>query len=376
MTTRSCRRHRRSRGLGRRVLRVRSRRRARDRDAAAGAAGARVDVPHDEAGRARRGDGRAAGASRGSVKGAKQQAALELLRTHPGGHAPGPREAGRQHGDGAQPREARRPAAARRDRAPRSVRRRDRRGRRVDDDVGERRRADADRGAGAGAATRSGRWRTPERSGSALLHGVTGSGKTEIYLRLAERVLAAGRRVLILVPEIALTPSVAGQVRRRFGRASRFSTAGSAAGERHDQWHRIRRGDVDVVVGTRSAVFAPLERARSHRRRRGARRRLQAGGSAAVPRARRRGRPRPHGGRARRPRERDAVARIGGERASRPLRSRDADAPRARPAAGRGRGRGHASASTPRSGPTSRSAGRCSRRSTIGSRSASRRSCC
>lgn len=93
-----------------------------------------------------------------------------------------------------------------------------------------------------------------------LLHGVTGSGKTELYLRLAELVLAQGRRVLVLVPEIALTPSLAGQFRARFGRRVTIQHSGLSAGERHDQWHRIRRGDVDVVIGTRSAVFAPLER--------------------------------------------------------------------------------------------------------------------
>jgi primosomal protein N' (replication factor Y) len=94
----------------------------------------------------------------------------------------------------------------------------------------------------------------------AVLHGVTGSGKTEIYLHLAEQVLAAGRRVLILVPEIALTPSVAGQVRRRFGSRVAIQHSALGPGERHDQWQRIRQGEVDVVVGTRSAVFAPLER--------------------------------------------------------------------------------------------------------------------
>jgi primosomal protein N' (replication factor Y) len=93
-----------------------------------------------------------------------------------------------------------------------------------------------------------------------LLHGVTGSGKTELYLRLATLVLDAGRRVLVLVPEIALTPAVAGQFRARFGQRVAIQHSGLSAGERHDQWHRIRRGDVDVVVGTRSAVFAPIER--------------------------------------------------------------------------------------------------------------------
>ena len=92
----------------------------------------------------------------------------------------------------------------------------------------------------------------------ALLHGVTGSGKTEIYLRLAEAVRKQRRGVLVLVPEIALTPQVAALFRDRFGAAVAIQHSGLSDGERHDQWHRIRRGDVDVVIGTRSAIFAPL----------------------------------------------------------------------------------------------------------------------
>jgi primosomal protein N' (replication factor Y) len=91
-----------------------------------------------------------------------------------------------------------------------------------------------------------------------LVHGVTGSGKTEVYLRLAEAVRARSRGVLVLVPEIALTPQVAALFRARFGAAVAIQHSGLSDGERHDQWHRIRRGDVDVVIGTRSAVFAPL----------------------------------------------------------------------------------------------------------------------
>jgi len=94
----------------------------------------------------------------------------------------------------------------------------------------------------------------------ALLHGVTGSGKTEIYLRLAERARVAGRQMLLMVPEIALTPSVVGLFRAAFGARVAIQHSALSDGERHDQWHRIRRGDVDVVVGTRSAVFAPLTR--------------------------------------------------------------------------------------------------------------------
>ncbi len=92
-----------------------------------------------------------------------------------------------------------------------------------------------------------------------LLHGVTGSGKTEVYLRLARHVIAHGRRVLVLVPEIALTPALAGLFRATFGERVAVQHSGLSEGERHDQWHRIRRGVVDIVVGTRSAVFAPLE---------------------------------------------------------------------------------------------------------------------
>ena len=95
---------------------------------------------------------------------------------------------------------------------------------------------------------------------AAVLHGVTGSGKTELYLRLALGVAAGGRRVLILVPEIALTPALAGSFRARFGDRVAIQHSGLSDGERHDQWHRIRGGAVDVVVGTRSAVFAPVDR--------------------------------------------------------------------------------------------------------------------
>ena len=94
----------------------------------------------------------------------------------------------------------------------------------------------------------------------ALLHGITGSGKTEVYLHLADAVRQSGRGVLMLVPEIALTPAMSAVFRGRFGEHVAIQHSGLSDGERHDQWHRIRRGDVDVVVGTRSAVFAPLAR--------------------------------------------------------------------------------------------------------------------
>ena len=92
----------------------------------------------------------------------------------------------------------------------------------------------------------------------ALLHGVTGSGKTELYIRLSTAVRDAGRRVLMLVPEIALTPVTAALFRQTFGTHVAILHSGLSDGERHDEWQRIRRGDVHVVVGTRSAVFAPL----------------------------------------------------------------------------------------------------------------------
>jgi len=93
---------------------------------------------------------------------------------------------------------------------------------------------------------------------AALLHGVTGSGKTEIYVRLSEMARAAQRTVLVLVPEIALTPAVAAAFRQAFGDRVAIQHSGLSDGERHDQWRRIRRGETDVVVGTRSAVFAPI----------------------------------------------------------------------------------------------------------------------
>ena len=92
-----------------------------------------------------------------------------------------------------------------------------------------------------------------------LLEGVTGSGKTEVYLRSIEAVLQMGKNALLLVPEIALTPAMAGQFFHRFG--SQVAILHSAFGdaERADQWRRIRTGQARVVVGTRSGVFAPIQ---------------------------------------------------------------------------------------------------------------------
>src|SRR5262249_24231228 len=96
----------------------------------------------------------------------------------------------------------------------------------------------------------------------ALLQGVTGSGKTEIYLRLAAEVAPSGRGTLVLVPEIALTPALASLFHSAFRDRVAIQHSGLSDGERHDQWQRIRSGDVSIVVGTRSAVFAPLPKVR------------------------------------------------------------------------------------------------------------------
>ena len=91
-----------------------------------------------------------------------------------------------------------------------------------------------------------------------LLHGVTGSGKTEVYLNAIDAALAAGRSALLLVPEIALTPAVAGQFFSRFGDRVAILHSAFTDTERTDQWRRIRSGAASVVVGTRSGVFAPV----------------------------------------------------------------------------------------------------------------------
>ncbi len=97
-------------------------------------------------------------------------------------------------------------------------------------------------------------------AGVYLLWGVTGSGKTEVYLRAIEHVLAHGRQALVLVPEIALTPQTVALFRRRFPAGVAVLHSALSPGERHDEWWRIRRGEVAVAVGARSAVFAPFGR--------------------------------------------------------------------------------------------------------------------
>lgn len=93
-----------------------------------------------------------------------------------------------------------------------------------------------------------------------LLHGVTGSGKTEIYFRAAEAAIKRGRQVLVLVPEISLATYMEGVFLARLGERTAVYHSGLGEGERYDQWIRIARGDVDLVIGARSALFAPLER--------------------------------------------------------------------------------------------------------------------
>ncbi|MGN0747039.1 MAG: primosomal protein N' [Aristaeellaceae bacterium] len=95
--------------------------------------------------------------------------------------------------------------------------------------------------------------------GRFLLHGVTGSGKTEVFIRLVRDTLARGRTAMILVPEIALTPQMVSWFRGRFGAVAAVMHSRLSAGERFDEWRRIRRGEARVVIGARSAVFAPCE---------------------------------------------------------------------------------------------------------------------
>ncbi|MBV8205815.1 MAG: primosomal protein N', partial [Acidobacteria bacterium] len=92
-----------------------------------------------------------------------------------------------------------------------------------------------------------------------LLHGVTGSGKTAVYLAAMREVMEAGRSAVLLVPEIGLTPAMAADVAHVFGDRVAILHSALTGDERAEQWHRIHRGDARVVVGTRSAVFAPLK---------------------------------------------------------------------------------------------------------------------
>ena len=97
------------------------------------------------------------------------------------------------------------------------------------------------------------------RAAAALLFGVTGSGKTSVYIRLIDDVLKAGKSAILLVPEIALTPQMLSTFSAHFGEQVAVLHSSLSIGERYDEWKRIRRGEARLVIGTRSAVFAPVK---------------------------------------------------------------------------------------------------------------------
>ncbi|HET7737443.1 MAG TPA: primosomal protein N' [Tepidiformaceae bacterium] len=99
--------------------------------------------------------------------------------------------------------------------------------------------------------------RTWEAGGTHLLHGVTGSGKTEVYLDLVRRTLEEGKSAIVLVPEIALTPQAIQRYGERFGGTLAVFHSALGAGERYDQWYMVARGEARLVIGSRSAIFAP-----------------------------------------------------------------------------------------------------------------------
>jgi len=96
-----------------------------------------------------------------------------------------------------------------------------------------------------------------ERTDTYLLHGVTGSGKTEVYIRLAEEVLIREKQCLVLVPEISLTPQIVSKFVSRFGDQVAVFHSKLSLGERFDQWKAVQRGELNIVIGARSALFAP-----------------------------------------------------------------------------------------------------------------------
>jgi primosomal protein N' (replication factor Y) len=98
-----------------------------------------------------------------------------------------------------------------------------------------------------------------EKPGTVLLHGVTGSGKTEVYLQALQHALDKGQGAIVLVPEIALTPQTVDRFRSRFGECVAVLHSSLSEGERHDEWHRIRNGEAQIAIGARSALFAPIE---------------------------------------------------------------------------------------------------------------------
>ena len=98
-----------------------------------------------------------------------------------------------------------------------------------------------------------------DQAATFLLEGVTGSGKTEVYLQIIQHALAQGKSALMLVPEISLTPQIVRQFKARFGDQVALLHSALSDGERYDEWRRIEKGDAQVVVGARSAIFAPIK---------------------------------------------------------------------------------------------------------------------
>lgn len=98
-----------------------------------------------------------------------------------------------------------------------------------------------------------------DKGNTALLYGVTGSGKTQVFLRLCEEVAKEGRGVIVMVPEIALTPQTLGVFHRRFGSKVAVFHSAMSQGQRLDEWKRVKNGDAVIAVGTRSAIFAPFD---------------------------------------------------------------------------------------------------------------------
>ena len=97
------------------------------------------------------------------------------------------------------------------------------------------------------------------KGGVSLLYGITGSGKTQVYMKLIDKMLEIDRQVIVMVPEIALTPQTLNLFHRRYGRDIAVFHSALSAGQRTDEWKRVKRGEVKIVIGTRSAVFAPMD---------------------------------------------------------------------------------------------------------------------
>lgn len=97
------------------------------------------------------------------------------------------------------------------------------------------------------------------KAAAALLYGVTGSGKTSVFMKLMEHAVKTGRGIIVMVPEISLTPQLVAQFKARFGQQVAVFHSGLSMGERLDEWKRVRKGKANIAVGTRSAVFAPFE---------------------------------------------------------------------------------------------------------------------